>query len=392
MGIDLPEKIKILIVGAGSTGLMLAIMLAEKGIPFTIIDQKSATPTHSRSIGIHPPSISIFNRLGLLDTLMEKANKVTHGEAYIGSKPMGQIDFTKVDHAHPYILTVPQYHTEAVLEKKLADDYNIKVLRGIYLTTLTHFEKYCWAVLQNKSGKIQHGLKATYIIGCDGIGSTTRTLTGIGFEGSTYPDYYMMGDFEDNIGRRDFATVHLCKEGLVESFPHGINTRRWVVKTDHLIKKPAAQQIAEVAKERTGNYPDPETNTMTSGFRIKRFIADSFFHKRAILAGDAAHVNSPIGGQGMNLGWMDADYLAEVLPDAINKNSEEPIEEYSKKRRVKANIAASRAGFNTRIGRSFNSALLRKGLVSVMVNTPVSDYFIRSFTMLDLPSRNPELP
>lgn len=366
------EHHKIIIAGAGPTGMMLGCLLALRQVPFIILEKGVAVSTHSRSIGIHPPSIKIFRDIGLLDELLKAANKIETGAAFVQEKQVGVIHFSDLKTEYPFILTLSQSVTEQLLERKLQELAPDTLLRNSAIEIASIKPD---SIIVKTTGGNEY--KCDYLIGCDGKHSVVRQQAGILFRGHSYPDVYVMGDFEDKSGNRNQAEIHLSTDGLIESFPHGKNLRRWVVKTEHFVQDPAPEFISTQAKKRTGTAPDPETNSMISSFSTEQFMAETFVKNRIVLAGDSAHIVSPIGGQGMNLGWLDAAALADVLyqPD------KEKLRVYNLKRRAKARIAARRAAFNMRMGRKFRSVIVRKFIVKTMLKQPFLSFFLKRFTM-----------
>ncbi|MFW6348686.1 MAG: FAD-dependent oxidoreductase [Cyclonatronaceae bacterium] len=377
----------IIIAGAGPTGLMLGCFLAQKGLDFSIIEPRSHVSQHSRSIGIHPPSIHLFEQIGLLPRLLEAGNKITTGRAFVNQQEIGAIDFSRLPHEYPFILTVSQEITETLLQARLAELAPGCLQRGRRVTGFSQPPKHDAAApieVQLDDGSVR---PASYLIACDGKNSELRAQAGIAFLGGEYPDVYVMGDFEDGLAARNEALVFLCEDGLVESFPHGVNTRRWVIKTNALPKTPNPEMIAREARRRTGLQPDVATNSMCSAFGVQRLMAESFYKKRLILAGDAAHVVSPIGGQGMNLGWLDAQLLSELFPDILNPEKPRPqlLKSYEYRRRNAAYEAAQRAEFNLRMGRAYSGNIFSKTLKTLAVKTmlfpPVQTFMLKKFTM-----------
>ena len=377
---ELPAETDLLIAGAGPTGLLLGILLAKAGIPFQMVEPRTEVSQHSRSIGIHPPSLQLFQETGLADAFLQAGNQIRVGRAYVNHQPLGTIPFSKLPHPFPFILTLSQQITEEILERALLELAPAQLHRGIA------FEDFA----KEKDGlrvKLTDGseIRCRYLIGCDGKNSRVREKAGIPFLGGSYPDHYIMGDFEDNLGSREEARVYLCEDGLVESFPHGQNLRRWVIKTRDAVASPDAQLIAGLARERTGTAPDPATNSMLSSFGVQRMMAESFVKGRVILAGDAAHIVSPIGGQGMNLGWFDAKLLAGLLPDVLRPHKPLPrlFNSYEYRRRNAAYTAAERAGFNLRMGRAFSpkTTFFKKNMVRLMLLPPLRNILLRKFTM-----------
>jgi len=377
---DLSGVKPVLIAGAGPTGLLLGVMLAMREIPFRIFEPRESVSQHSRSIGIHPPSLQLFKETGLLDEFLEKGNRIHSGKAFVNHDAVGTISFSKLEHPYPFILTLSQQITEQILENRLLELAPDSLIRGQGVADFTRTKKGITAILDNSTE-----VEGSYLVGADGKNSLVREKAGIEFLGGTYPDHYVMGDFEENIDSRDEARVFLTSRGLVESFPHGQNLRRWVIKTSDKIDTPEAGWIAKEAMDRTGTSPDPESCSMLSSFGVQRLTADAFFKKRVILAGDAAHVVSPIGGQGMNLGWFDAALLAGLLPDILNPEKPRPklLHSYEYRRKRAAYAAAQRAEFNLKTGRAFphKTAFLKKLIVHLMLLPPARGILLKKFTM-----------
>ncbi len=370
----------IVIAGAGPTGLLLGIMLAKQNLPFLIYEPRAEVSPHSRSIGIHPPSLSLFQEAGIEKPFLEKGNKITTGRAWVEGKPAGSIPFNRLSHPFPFILTLSQQITEEILEQELLYRASGSLKRGISVEGFSEEDDHILVKLS--SGE---EVRAVRLIACDGKNSTVRQAAGIAFKGGDYPDRYVMGDFLDNTGNRDEARVFLSSRGLTESFPHGKNLRRWVLKVEKQHDDPDPEWIAQEAHIRTGTAPDSSTNSMISTFGVQRYLAETFFRRRIILAGDAAHIVSPIGGQGMNLGWFDAALLAGLLPDILNTEKPRPklIHSYEYRRRNAAYKAAQRAEFNMRMGREFPAgmAFFRRLVVRGMLLPPFRGKLLKNFTM-----------
>ncbi|MCH8567676.1 MAG: FAD-dependent monooxygenase [Balneolales bacterium] len=376
------EQTQILICGGGPTGLLLGIYLAKEKIPFLLLEKKESRAQHSKSIGIHPPSLLLLKDAEVLDDVLRSGNKITAGRAFVGSKDTGTISFDDLEHDYPFIITLSQSITENLLEQKLLELAPNAFRKGCEITEVKQKKESVLATLS--SGE---QINCEYLVGCDGKHSEIRKQAGIDFLGGSYPDTYIMGDFEDTVGKRNEAQVFLCPDGLIESFPHGQNLRRWVLKTDHFIQEPNAVSLAQKAKERTGTAPDAETCSMISSFKVERKMAESFYKGRIILAGDAAHLVSPIGGQGMNLGWLDAAFLAKLFPEILNPKKPRPslLNSYEYNRRRAAFTAAQRAEFNMKTGRAFSASPLslwmKKLQVKIMLKPPARGILLKKFTM-----------
>ena len=219
-------------------------------------------------------------------------------------------------------------------------------------------------------------LTGRLLVAADGKGSFVRNALDISFRGRNYPDHYLMGDFHDTTTFGTDAALYFTPAGLVESFPLPGGLRRWVVKTPERVSAPTPETLARFIRERLGVTLPVETNSV-SVFGIQRFLADRFVAGRVALVGDAAHVVSPIGGQGMNLGWLGAWRLAESLATRGDLSG------YAAHRKSAQN-AVVRAEFNTVMGRATPVAAARDAAVWSMLHGPLQGPFARLFTMRGL--------
>ena len=229
-----------------------------------------------------------------------------------------------------------------------------------------------------------HTNNCELLLACDGKKSVVRQQLGLEFVGSRYPDTYIMGDFDDVTDFGDEAVLFLHKHGLIESFPLPHSKRRWVIKTDTFEKNATAELLCNLVQERTNISLESSSATMISGFGVQHFMAEKFVKNRVVLLGDAAHVVSPIGGQGMNLGWIDAWNLAQVIGGVL-KNSPATLSlrlaAFEKRQQAITRTVASRAAWNMKMGRRTNFPILKYLLVQVLLHPPFKKMLIQRFTM-----------
>ncbi len=226
-----------------------------------------------------------------------------------------------------------------------------------------------------------HTIPTDHLVGCDGKNSLVRQQASIHYSGKRYSDTYIMGDFEDNTDFNNDAAVYLLPEGLIECFPLPNGMRRWVVKTDEYIGDPKSEELADLVKDRIDHDLTGINNHMISSFGVQHFIAETYVKDGVILAGDAAHVVSPIGGQGMNLGWIDAWEISEALS---RKNSAVHLKNYSDTQRKITRKVAKRAELNMFLGRKTRFPIFRDLLVRTLLNKPFQNYLAQLFTMRGL--------
>ena len=383
-------SIPVMIIGGGPVGLFLAICLHKKGIKCRVIEKREQPVSDSRSIGIHPVSLQLFDSIGIGETFIRAGIKVKKGIALNECKVLGEISFQNLTGDHKYILICPQFGTESILRKELElIDAEILITGAEFLQMKEGDEFH--SVHFRRNG-INHLAKCRYLIGCDGKKSLVRQHASIFFSGEKYPDVYIMGDFDDNTDLGTDAAVYLPKNGLIESFPLPQNKRRWVVKTDKFYSNPERALLEELVEGRIG-HPLKDTECfMLSSFGVQHMMAEVFVKEQVILAGDAAHVVSPIGGQGMNLGWIGAYTLAEALHEIMYKHGDKAVlENWSSSHSRIAKAVARRAEFNMRLGRKRKLPLFRDLIVKGMLSPPFRRKSAEMFSMQGLVNRTAEL-
>jgi 2-polyprenyl-6-methoxyphenol hydroxylase-like FAD-dependent oxidoreductase len=377
----------VMVVGAGPVGMLQAIMLHDAGYKVVIIDSRTSINQHSRAIGIHPPGLASLDLVGVAEAFVERGKAVQGGWAYVDGNPVGKMRFDSNPGKWKYPIVMPQHATEEILEQALASR-NMHRYFGCTFLGFEQTDRLVTVYVRDGSSNLCT-ITCKLLVGCDGKRSEVRLAMGSTQGGGKYHDRYMMGDFRDDGMFGDDALINLHYEGLVESFPLPGSKRRWVARLrtncdveatiQHLIHTVVSRMSPEIALEDC---------SMFSTFGIERWRTDKIVSGRVVLAGDAAHVVSPIGGQGMNLGWMDNSDLTKLIVEVESLDDSAlltiALAKYEKRVQRRAKSGIRRAWFNTMMGRPGRPTFLTLAATHIIVNTGMQKHFARRFTMLDL--------
>ena len=308
----------ILIVGAGPTGLNLALRLARDGIAFRIIDAHGGPAEESRALAVHARTLELYAQLGLADAMVEAGVKIAgirmlEGGVERAHAPLGDIGAGLSP--YPFILDFPQDEHERFLVDRLREA-GVEVERS---TSLIGFEQDADGVdvvMAGASG--EERARFAYVCGCDGARSAVRKGLGVGFGGGAYEHLYYVADVRlaEPDGRRDF---HLAMGA--DTFALRLPARRGEMErligfAPDGVEHPTFDDVRPSA-EHLLQTRVAELNWFST-YRVQHRVADHFRRGRAFLLGDAGHLHSPAGGQGMNTGIGDAANLAWKLAAVVS--------------------------------------------------------------------------
>ncbi|MGV3663395.1 MAG: FAD-dependent oxidoreductase, partial [Prosthecobacter sp.] len=334
----------------------------------------------SQATGITPPSLEILDMAGLGPAFIQSGVRIQdcHVHGRIGR--VGRVSFRNLEGAYRFILSLPQRQTMQILEQALAQEPAVTLIRGVEVLRVT--QKAEGVLVQARD--VDYDFNAAYVVACDGWRSGVREMLGIRTRRRDYGCHFVMGDFIDRTTLGDEAHVFFTPAGAVESFPLPGGQRRWIVQTDE------PKELIPQVRQRAGCLLNEADQLNESAFSPLRIDCRRMREGRVLLCGDAAHVMSPIGGQGMNTGFADAEFAAEALHGILRygENAERWLHDYERCRQKSARSAARRAEWGMGLGvwRGQKRSLLRDFLFRhVLLRGPLSSHLPPWFAMQSLP-------
>jgi 2-polyprenyl-6-methoxyphenol hydroxylase-like FAD-dependent oxidoreductase len=327
---SLDTETDILIVGAGPTGLVLALWLTHWGVHVRIIDKTQEPGTTSRALAVQARTLELYAQIGLADAVMERCRPALAANLWVAGKKRAHVAFGDMGTGispYPYPVIFPQDEHERLLIERLSNE-GIEVERATELLGFEMTTDHVVARLK-KPDRTAEICRATYIAGCDGAHSTVREALKIGFPGGPYEHIFYVADVEATgsltngelhvgLDRSDFLALFPLKQDghvrLVGTVSDEALTRREKLTWDDVNTTVMKWMPIEVARV-----------NWFSTYHVHHRVADRFRKDRAFLLGDAAHIHSPVGGQGMNTGIGDAVNLAWKLAWVLKRRASESL-------------------------------------------------------------------
>ena len=342
----------ILIAGAGPVGLTLAVELARYGVPVRIIDSAAAASATSKALAIWARTLELLDRGGMAAPLVQAGLRVPAVRIGTAGAEIGRIDFSGLDTRYPFALLLPQSETERLLAARLAG-LGLAVERR---TTLARFADTADGVaceILGPEGRVER-VTAPWLVGCDGAHSTVRKALGLSFEGDTLAQTFVLADLQvaglpvppDEIG------IFWSRDGALMFFPIGHGRYRVIADVGEAPRHDPTlaelQAIVDVRGPAGVTLSDP---VWLAGFSVNERMVSRYRVGRVLVAGDAAHLHSPAGGQGMNTGMQDAVNLAWKLALVVRGRAVPALlDSYGAERAAVARRVIAEAGRLTRVG------------------------------------------
>ncbi|MCC8403847.1 FAD-dependent monooxygenase [Paraburkholderia sp. MMS20-SJTN17] len=333
----------VLIVGAGPTGLAAAMSLARAHIPVRLIDKAPRPNPYSRAIGIQARTLELLEQHRLIKPFLELGHRARVANLFSNGMRLARLDFDPLHTRYPYLLFLDQSVTERLLTEHLAT-LGVTVERGVELIAFMQGSASVQATLRRADGRTE-GMRPSYLIAADGAHSSIRHRLGLNFEGKTLQQSFLLADLHaETDWPDDEFHVFASGDGLVALFPMGHGRHRLIA--DHAVARsgstapsppavpgeappdaaaPSLEQCKTLIAQRVRERVDVSDLAWSAYFHVNSRMVDRLRVGRIFLAGDAAHVHSPAGAQGMNtgiqealnLGWKLARVIGGAAPDRL---------------------------------------------------------------------------
>jgi len=341
------NRCDVLVVGAGPTGLTLAAQLRRFGVAVRIVDLAHDRMHESRALGVQPRTLEVLRGLGITDELVARGNPAVWLSIHAGTRKVRArlFDIGLDDTAFPFLLFVSQAETEAVLGEHLAG-HGVRVERDLRFVGYRTVEGGLACTLRRRDG-LEELVYCRYLAGCDGAHSAVREQTGIRFVGGRYPQTFLLADLDAHGLQPGSAHAFLTGRGPLLFFPleHPAPWRMIAMRPDPDRSADTARtgsetgavslaELQELCDQATGGRLRLREPVWATAFRVHHRHAERYREGRVFLAGDAAHIHSPAGAQGMNTGIQDAWNLGWKLALVCRGVSPEPLlDSYEDERR-----------------------------------------------------------
>ena len=307
----MPEQV--LIAGAGPTGLTAALELSRLGIPVRIIERLVDSPPTSRAIGVQARTLELLEQRGLSEDMVRLGNRGLGVSVYGDGKRIFRLDLTRIDSRYNHLLLISEAETERILRTAI-EKQGVSIERGVELIALaqdalTHDPAPVKAVLRHQDGRLEQA-RASWLISAEGAHSTVRATLDLPFEGKTRDESYALGDVEIDGDLAD-TDIHIfaSEHGFLGLFPLSHTHFRLIashpISTPSKDTKPALDELQAIYDQRSHIPARLRNLGWSSWFHINSRMVPRLKVGRLLLGGDAAHIHSPAGGQGMNTGIQD---------------------------------------------------------------------------------------
>lgn len=330
---------QVIIVGAGPVGLATALDLAHHGVRSLVLEKRSTPSVHARAAAILPHTLEILSTWGLLERFRAEGQWLTYLNLWRADtdKPLAHVSLEPLGRhsSAPAVVLLPQDRTEAILEEAALATGRVEIRRGHEVASVSQDPRCVQVGVHQEEGSA-YEVQARYLVGCDGFHSTVRTAMGWELQGKTYPGRFLVADLRIDDARDALPGPRVRQFGGHLGVAMRIAPQLWRIMCP-LRDGEVDELPGEVRRRAWGLLgPGPVQLLWQHAFVVHSRTSPRFAEGRVLLAGDAAHINSPVGGQGMNSGIADAHNLAWKLAYALRHRGDGPtlVASYDQERRT----------------------------------------------------------
>lgn len=383
-------ELPVLIVGAGPTGLIMAAVLHRYGVAFRLIDKKPQPTQTSNALALHAATLRLLDDLGLADTFLRRGYPLERARLHMANGVFAEIELSQLESRYAFVLSLAQSETEAILAEYLQAQ-GVTIERGTALTHLEELEQHARVTLTRE----QHTetLDACYVVAADGSHSTVRHLANIPFAGNEFPTQFILADVHlTNPMPKYMLNVFYADSGILAAFPfneHDVRLIADVPADSRVENEPAAilAAIQQYAAQRSQQQLHIDQYQWVSSFWIHNRCLPALRHGNLFFCGDAAHIHSPVGGQGMNAGMQDAYNLGWKLGMVLQQQAHPSLlDSYQQERLPVAQRIVRQTALMTRwlLARHAWTRRLRNLLLRALLKSKLATRkMVRHLSMLD---------